>query len=1559
MTVKLCSASNRATGVRVTWTGLRAFPACRAVLRVITTVIASNNWGLTMRYSGRGQQTGGRRAWAWARRSVAGIGLPVSPERGERRESSSASPPASACPGHDGGAGLGLSGVFRRLRLPMRRRAVGGRASAAIPGTGGRTGALARSWRCAAAALLVAFAALLSLPLQAQAQTVVTLVNSLNQTEGQSSTALGNNWEVAQGFTTGSNADGYTLTNIRSVFPTILGSTPSLTVTLHKDAPANAAIATLTNPATIEIGQLTFTAPANTTLDASTTYYVLFHGEDIWLESTTSDDEDTNGLSDWSVEDVRYRRDDRTSGAFTEVAVSTPIRVRGTVDVATPTVSISADKTTAVFKEDGITYTLTRTGSTTAALDVSISLSQPDGKDFLLAADLPQTVTIAAGQSTNTFTIAASSFQHFAAGTMVEAGTLTAVVEDEDGPGGDYDLGTPFSVNVAIVIGATVRIELASNSVAEAAGTLSVKVIARTGPGAPQPTSSTSSLTFSSVDDTAVNGMDYNFSGAGEQFFPSEFSMTSGVWQAEDSFDLTITNDEDDEDDESFILKLEYHLGHQNTPLVDASGNSCGSVCTVTVTIVDDDGTPASPRSISIADASAAENAGHLLFDVTLSRSSPNTVKVDFETISGGTATEGVDYYARRTYTHVILAGDKTAQMGFALIEDTVAAAGETVKVRLSNARVVDAYGDKIKDLDITTDEATGTITAPPTTTTTVPNLTIGIRDATGDEDDGWLDFRVRLSRKYTDLVCYDFETISGGTAEEGRDYLKFPKAMYWMQIGKQVDKPFVRIIDDSVSDSGETVKVKISNARLCDDASKTVTINRAEATGTITNHDPLPRAGLPPLTASFSSVPGEHDGSSAFTFRIAFSADLNISYVTLRDQALTVSGGTAKKARRVDGRKDLWELTVKPSGSGAVTVRLPAGSLETPDGRGLERSVSATIAGPVGITVDDAEVREAPGAVLAFTVSLSRAASGSVRVNYATSDGTATAGSDYTARSGTLTFTAGETSKTVSVPVLDDAHDDGGETLTLTLSNASGARIDDARATGTINNDDPLQRAWLARFGRTAAEHVLDGVQTRLSAPRNAGMEVSLAGQSIRGRAFETAPEQYAAMHAHDGAAAWDGLESFSHWMANGIDEAGIGGSMAGRMNARNDAADSGSAMAGRMSGRNLMMGSAFALTADMEGGSSVAVWGRGAYSGFSGQAHDVALEGEVATAMLGTDYAAGGWIAGLSLSFSEGDGTYRLDGREGALNSSMTGLYPYVGYEITDRLSAWGVAGYGRGDMTLTLLDSTEAIRTDIGLTMGAMGARGELVPRTAAAGFGLAVTSDVLVVSTTSDAATGMAAADADVSRLRLGLDGSWLFQFDGGTSITPSFEIGMRNDGGDAETGFGVDIGGGLAFANAQSGFGFELNARGLLAHEDSDFREWGVSGAFRFDPNPSSELGLSLSVGPSWGASPTGGVNALLGRETMTGVALDGATPQGGRLGTEAAWGFPAFGGRYTGTPYLGLGLTEAGRDYRFGWRLGAVDIEALELALGLEGTRRESGGRPPVHGAMLLSSLRW
>ena len=97
--------------------------------------------------------------------------------------------------------------------------------------------------------------------------------------------------------------------------------------------------------------------------------------------------------------------------------------------------------------------------------------------------------------------------------------------------------------------------------------------------------------------------------------------------------------------------------------------------------------------------------------------------------------------------------GETTVQMGFALIEDTVDDAGETVMVRLSNARLINKRGKKKADLDITTAEATGTITAPPASTTNVPGLTIGIRDATGDEDNGG-SFSKSGSRRSMTTMC-------------------------------------------------------------------------------------------------------------------------------------------------------------------------------------------------------------------------------------------------------------------------------------------------------------------------------------------------------------------------------------------------------------------------------------------------------------------------------------------------------------------------------------------------------------------------------------------------------------------------------------------------------------------------------------------------------------------------------------------------------------------------------------------------------------------------------------
>ena len=108
------------------------------------------------------------------------------------------------------------------------------------------------------------------------------------------------------------------------------------------------------------------------------------------------------------------------------------------------------------------------------------------------------------------------------------------------------------------------------------------------------------------------------------------------------------------------------------------------------------------------------------------------------------------------------------------------------------------------------------------------------------------------------------------------------------------------------------------------------------------------------PLTATLQDIPANHDGSSAFTFRIAFSADVTISPRNMRDHALIVSGGTVTGARRVDSRKDLWELTVAPAGTGAVSILAPqdracteTGALCTAEGQMLSTGLGRSVPGP------------------------------------------------------------------------------------------------------------------------------------------------------------------------------------------------------------------------------------------------------------------------------------------------------------------------------------------------------------------------------------------------------------------------------------------------------------------------------------------------------------------------------------------------------------------------------------------------------------------------------------
>ena len=326
------------------------------------------------------------------------------------------------------------------------------------------------------------------------------------------------------------------------------------------------------------------------------------------------------------------------------------------------------------------------------------------------------------------------------------------------------------------------------------------------------------------------------------------------------------------------------------------------------------------------------------------------------------------------------------------------------------------------------------------------------------------------------------------------------------------------------------------------------------------------PQAAAQTVAVEFGKVPSEHDG------RTAFALDVQSGSKPAPD-AFKVTAGTVTGVESLD--PVLWRVRVAPSSWKDVKIALGA--------------ASATVPGPARIRVADARAKEGKDASLDFAVTLSRAASGPVSVDYATKDGTAAGGADYTAASGTLTFAPGETAKTVSVALLDDSHDEGKETFTLRLSNPQGAylRKMHREAKGVIRNDDPLQAMWLARFGRMVASDAVASVTARLETPRGAGSHVTLMGQRMNfgeaegggGAALATVLTGFAQTFGAPSAPARDEDDPFArHRLTSGWND---------------PAAATG---ARRVTGRELLLGTSFRAVLGQGAGSQWTSWGQGA---------------------------------------------------------------------------------------------------------------------------------------------------------------------------------------------------------------------------------------------------------------------------------------------------------------------------------------------------------------------------
>ena len=382
--------------------------------------------------------------------------------------------------------------------------------------------------------------------------------------------------------------------------------------------------------------------------------------------------------------------------------------------------------------------------------------------------------------------------------------------------------------------------------------------------------------------------------------------------------------------------------------------------------------------------------------------------------------------------------------------------------------------------------------------------------------------------------------------------------------------------------------------------------------------------------------------------------------------------------------------------------------------------------------------------------------------------------------------------------------------------------------------------------------------------------------------------------------------------------------------------------------------------MGAGSPGGRFGAVWGRAVHSCFAGREGTLGVDGEVTSAMLGGDFATARMVLGALLSHSTGEGTYAGEG-EGEVESALTGLYPYGRFALNERVSLWGVAGYGTGSLTLAPAGPAGDADRPAPREWGPWGLRG--VAREVPVGGGLEVriTSDAMGVRTTSERTTGLAGATADVTRLRLGLEGSWSgIEMGRAGTLAPTGELGVRHDGGDAETGFGVDVGASLAWSNQAHELSGELSARGLLHTRRTDFASAGWQARLPTTRVPTRAAG-SRSVCPRATAHRRPEDQLRSSDVTLSNDWGQAPKSRARSSSSGSGYGHGVLGARFTATPEAGLGLSGTHREYRIGWSLALDRSQPVSLELGLEATRRKAqdGEGEATNALALRGAMHW
>ena len=960
---------------------------------------------------------------------------------------------------------------------------------------------------------------------------------------------------------------------------------------------------------------------------------------------------------------------------------------------------------------------------------------------------------------------------------------------------------------------------------------------------------------------------------------PSDGLLT--IAQGESTGTITVeTNGDDDILDPGETLKVTLTSGSTTAGGVQVSDEPA------TMTIAD-----TGQVNVSVADAEAAEGDA-VNFAVKLSRRVASGVTVSYQT-ANDTAESGIGKdYTAASGTLTFAADVKVMTVAVITLDDALDESDESFALTLTAL-------DGPAGVTLSDGEAAGTIQDDDTR-----GVTVSTNALTAVKGGDSVSYTLRLRSQPTGDVTIGITGPGGGVLVSPAQMTFTPQTWSTTQ-GVQVSATA-----DAAAGTTPSISHSVSGADYAGVTANSVTVTIDEQAGVGLGVRPKSGTGAGGTAGAAGSnlVYTEGETIEFYVERTTSSRKELTIGVTVTQNGDFISGSppTMVKLGQHETEKDIVintedDAIVEPDGSVTVTISCDCAVRE-----GTKKV--EVLNNDAEFSVDNAEAVESEGQIT-FTVRKRSSLKVAMDLQYETMNGSATAGKDYEQpEDGAMVRILPEQDHaTVTIPITDDTLVEGDESFRLRVFHTID-RDFDAPATGTIKDDDAaVAKAWLARFGRTVASHVVEAVDARLTGELGPTTQVTLGGTTLPSALAPIQPNAVAAM-PHTS-----------------------------------------------IEGGAFLAGSSFQVLASESGGESagtgLTMWGHGAATGLQASDDVVSsLKGQVGTGTVGVDYDWGGILAGLAVAYSGGGADYKLAGDRARADEAASWLisaHPYARAQILgDRLTAWGLLGYGLGQMTLAKGSEDE---TGISMMMGALGLRGVLSPETNR--FGLTVKSDAFLTHMTAGEG-GLVTTGAH--RARLLAEGTYRMDFGAGGVLIPRLVTGVRYDFGDAEEGFGAEMGGAVTYTYPAWGLTASGNLRVLLTHQDSGFEQWGGGGSLRVTPGAAG-LGPSVAVNTSLGA-PASGAQRLWTSGVAHGSAPAASAAPGAHIDAEMGYGLTVLGGGGMVTPYVGMAVAEKGaRAFRLGGRLSVGPA----FSLSVEGERREESAGAAAHAVSVNGALRW